>query len=74
MDNRGEYMGKEFKDICSKLGIIHETTSPYTPEHNGIAEQYNRTLQDGALTLQHDAGLSNKFWVLVIHTVNFVKN
>jgi hypothetical protein len=73
-DNGGEYMGKEFTNICSKLGIIHETTSPYTPEHNGIAERYNRTLQEGALTLQHESDLSSKFWVSAIHTVNFVKN
>ena len=62
-DNGGEYVGKEFKKICNDLGIIHETTSPHTPEHNGIAERYNRTLQEGALTLQHDADFSNKFWV-----------
>ena len=37
-DNGGEYMGKEFQAICSKLGIIHETTPPYTPELNGVAE------------------------------------
>ena len=73
-DNGGEYTGKEFQDICAKSGIIHETTSPHTPEHNGIAERYNRTLQDGALTLRHDAGLSGRFWVSAIHTVNFVKN
>ena len=73
-DNGGEYMGKEFQDICAKSGIIHETTSPHTPEHNGIAERYNRTLQEGALTLRHDAGLSGRFWVSAIHTVNFVKN
>ena len=73
-DNGGEYMGKEFQDICTKSGIIHETTSPYTPEHNGIAERYNRTLQEGALTLRHNAGLSCRFWVSAIHTVNFVRN
>ena len=73
-DNGGEYIGREFKGICEELGIIHETTSPYTPEHNGITERYNRTLQEGALTLQHDAGLSNKFWVSAVHTVNFIKN
>jgi hypothetical protein len=70
----GEYMGKEFKEICGELGIIHETTSPYTPEHNGIAERYNQTLQEGALTLQHESELSNKFWVSAVHTVNFIRN
>ena len=73
-DNGGEYTGKPFQDVCGELGIIHQTTSPYTPEHNGVAERYNRTLQEGALTLQHDAELSNKFWVSAIDTINFVRN
>ena len=73
-DNGGEYVRKEFKKICNDFRIIHETTSPHTPEHNGIAKRYNRTLQEGALTLQHDADLSNKFWVSAVHTINFVKN
>ena len=50
-DNGGEYTGKEFVHTCSKLGIIHKTTAPYTPEHNGIAKRHNRMLQEGALTL-----------------------
>ena len=37
-DNSREYMGREFQDICAKSGIIHKTTSPYTPKHNGITE------------------------------------
>src|SRR3979490_877029 len=73
-DNGGEYIGKEFQDICAKSGIIHETTPPYTPELNGITERYNRTIQEGALTLQHEADLSNKFWVSMVHTVNFIRN
>jgi Integrase core domain len=57
-DNGGEYAGHEFQHLCGELGIAHETTSPYTPECNRIAERYNRTLQEGALTLIHDSGLS----------------
>ena len=73
-DNGGEYTGQEFENLCGELGIIHETTSPYTPEHNGVAERYNPMIQEGALTLLHDSGLSFKFWVSAVHTVNFVKN
>ena len=68
------YILGPYSTICSKLSIIHKTTSPYTPEHNGIAERYNRTLQEGALTLQHDSELTSKFWVSAIHTVNFIRN
>ena len=67
-------MGKEFQNICIESGIIHKTTSPHTPEHNGITERYNTTLQEGALTIRHDARLSGRFWVSTIHMVNFVKN
>lgn len=42
-DNGGEYIGHDFEDLCRERGITHQTTSPYTPEHNGIAERYNRT-------------------------------
>ena len=73
-DNGGEYMGKEFQLICKCEGIIHETTPPYTPEHNGVTERHNRTLQEGALTIWHDANLSGRFWVSAIHTVNFIRN
>ena len=74
MDNGGEYRGKEFREVCKKLSIAHKTTSPHTPEHNGVAECHNRTLQEGALTLLHDTQLPSKFWVSAIHTVNFIKN
>jgi transposase InsO family protein len=73
-DNRGEYMGKEFTSLCNELRIIHETTAPHTPENNGIAERYNRMLQEGALTLHHDTELTHCFWVSGIHMMNFVKN
>ena len=73
-DNRGEYMGQEFQHICGELGIIHEMMTPYTPKHNGIAERYNRMLQEGSLTLLHNSGLTSRFWVSAIHTTNFVKN
>ena len=59
MDNQGKYIGGEFETLCCEHGIIYETTSLYTPEHNIVAERYNRILQEGALTLQHDTELSN---------------
>ena len=73
-NNSGEYTGKEFQNLCSKVGIIHGTTSPYTPKHNRTAEWYNRMLQEGALTICHEADLPAKFWVSAIHTVNFIRN
>ena len=43
-DNGGEYVNKNFEDFCGKHGISMETTAPYSPAQNGIAEQLNQTL------------------------------
>ena len=38
-DNGGEYTGKEFRNKLLQLGIRHETSAPYTPAQNGVAER-----------------------------------
>lgn len=43
-DRGGEYFNKYFDHFCED--IIHQSTSPYTPQQNGITEWKNRTLLD----------------------------
>ena len=45
-DRGGEYDTNFLTAFCEKNGIIHETSAPYTPQQNGIAEWKNRTLKD----------------------------
>ena len=47
-DNGGEYLSKQFQNFLRSKGITHETTNPYTPEQNGVAERMNRTLVESA--------------------------
>ena len=37
-DNGGEYMSKEMLGYLRSRQIAHETTAPYTPDQNGVAE------------------------------------
>jgi len=37
-DRDGEYESNEFSELCAKFDIFHQTTTPYTPQQNGIAE------------------------------------
>ena len=50
-DNGGEYVNKAFKDFCAMHEIIMETTAPYSPSQNGIAEWLNQTLLEHACTM-----------------------
>src|SRR5277367_5505308 len=43
-DGGGEYINTEMKNYLAGKGIRHETTVAETPQQNGIAEQYNRTI------------------------------
>eukprot|EP00253_Pinus_taeda_P036299 PITA_36299 len=43
-DNGTEYESNEFHDFCKEAGIKRETTTPYTPKQNGVAERKNLQL------------------------------
>ena len=41
----GEYESP-FVDFCAQHVIIHETTSSYSPQSNGVAERNNRSVKE----------------------------
>ncbi|GJP52573.1 hypothetical protein CLOM_g11681 [Closterium sp. NIES-68] len=73
-DNGGEFIGADFEGELKRKGIQHQLTVPYNPQQNGVAERFNRTLQEGARTLLGRAGLPDPFWVSALRQVALVKN
>ncbi|CAI7789230.1 unnamed protein product [Closterium sp. NIES-54] len=73
-DNGGEFFVADFESVLKKKGIPHQLTVPYNPQQNGVAERFNRTLQEGARTLLGRAGLPDPFWVTALWQVALVKN
>ena len=61
-DGGGEYNSHEFQVFCDEEGIIHEVTSPYTPQHNGVAEKRNRTILNMARSMMKGKGMPHYFW------------
>ena len=73
-DNGGEYVNKNFKDFCGKHGIIMETTAPYSPAQNRIAEQLNQTLLKHAWAMIFAKNLPKSLWLEAIAYACYIKN
>lgn len=73
-DNGGEYISKNFKELCQKEGIEVQYTIPYNPQQNGIAERYNRTVMERARCLIYEANIDKKFWSEAILTAIYLIN
>jgi transposase InsO family protein len=73
-DRGGEYMAANVKDILSQRGIEHRLTMPGSPQQNGKAERFNRTIMDKAMAMLHTAGLPNGFWELAVSAAVHVYN
>ena len=61
-DRGGEYMASQVQEILKERGIEHHLTMPGSPQSNGKAERFNRTIEDKATAMLKHAGLSNGFW------------
>ena len=73
-DGGGEYTSKKFAEYLKSEGIIKETTTPYTPESNGVVEQANCTIMERVRSMLDDAGLSKKYWALAVSVAVYLKN
>ncbi|KFD60147.1 LOW QUALITY PROTEIN: hypothetical protein M514_27675 [Trichuris suis] len=70
MENPGQQLKKYFREE----GIEHQTTIPYTPQQNGVAERRNRSLTEMAKCILLGAGLHNRFWGEAVRTAAYLQN
>ncbi|KAJ9556753.1 hypothetical protein OSB04_011367 [Centaurea solstitialis] len=73
-DRGGEYESHEFAEFCSSHGIVHQTTAPYTPQQNGVAERKNRTLKNMINSMLITSGAPHSLWVEACLTANSILN
>lgn len=69
-----EYQDEEFAKALDESGIERQTTAPYTPQMNGIAERMNRTLVEMARCHHISASLPMTFWAEAIATAAYIRN
>ena len=73
-DNGGEYMSKAFEAFMSAHGIQHQTSAPYTPQQNGVAERANRTLVEMARAMLHAQDLGYELWAEAVSNAAYTRN
>ena len=73
-DHGGEFKNEPFEIFCEKHGIIHEFSSPITPQQNVVVERKNRTLQEMARTMIHENNLAKHFWAEAVNIACYVQN
>ena len=60
-DNGKGYDNLGFRKLFSKLGIQHQTSNVHTPQQNGLAERFNRPIEERFMCMLADTGLPKSF-------------
>ncbi|GKC31061.1 retrovirus-related pol polyprotein from transposon TNT 1-94 [Tanacetum coccineum] len=69
-----EFLNKTLHAFFKEEGIEHQTSTPRTPEKNGVVERGNRTLIEAAHTMLSASKLPLFFWAEVIATACYTQN
>ena len=73
-DNGKEYTSNEFENYLRQHGIKHQTTVPYNPQQNGVAERMNRTILNMVRSMLFFKNVKIMFWVDVVLCAAYIKN
>ncbi|GJR82119.1 retrovirus-related pol polyprotein from transposon TNT 1-94 [Tanacetum coccineum] len=73
-DRGTEFLNKTLHAFFKEEGIEHQTSTPRTPEQNGVVERRNRTLVEAARTMLSASKLPLFFWAEAIATACYTQN
>ena len=73
-DRGTEFNSMEFKEYCDGLGIKHYTTTPYSPQQNGVVERRNQTVIEMARCLLMSMAVPSYFWAKAVKTAVYLLN
>src|SRR6202166_5390975 len=74
VDNRKELVNDEVKKFCAEEEITIETSAPYSPSQNGVAERFNRTLIELIRAMLIAKGLPSFLWDEAVSHAAYIQN
>lgn len=69
-----EYFSNEQNAYYTKQGIQVESTVGYTPQHNGVAERFNRTIAEKMRAMLAESGAPKTMWGEAVLNAVYVTN
>ena len=73
-DRGGEFISNLFSVFCSETGIKHYTTTPYSPQQNGVVERRNQTVVEMARCMMKSMSVPSRFWGEAVATAVYILN
>jgi transposase InsO family protein len=73
-DNGGEFISEGFEGFLKAHGIEKQTSTPYRPQQNGVADRANRTLVEMAKSMLHAQNLKKSLWAEAVVNAAYTRN
>ena len=73
-DNGREFTSNEFKELSKYSRIKREFSTPYNPQHNGIAEWKKKAIMEAGRAMLHDQDIPMHLWAEAARTTVYVQN
>ncbi|KAI5337586.1 hypothetical protein L3X38_016857 [Prunus dulcis] len=73
-DNGGEYVNNTLTSFFHAQVIIHQITTPFTPQQNDVSERKNRQLLEVARSLMLDMSVPHHLWGHAVLSATYLIN
>lgn len=73
-DRGGEFINHAVASWTREEGMVHQTTAPYTPQQNGKAERFNRSLMEKVTAVMIASKCDPSLWAEAAATVTYAMN
>ena len=73
-DRGGEFNSTQFSVFYNEYGNKHYTTTPYTPQQNGVVERRNQTVVEMAWCMMKSKGIPACYWGEAVAIAVYVLN